>query len=495
MSFNRSFSFLAFALFFILLSGCRKLVEVEPPSNSVTESSVFTNDLTAIAVLTGIYTEMSRVGEGIGFSGSSSISVLSGLSSDELTLHSGVTSIKFVQYYKNELGTELTVGAGYEAWIPFYNYIYKCNAAIEGLTNDKANSLNPIVRRQLQGEILFLRAFFYFYLVNMFGDVPLAITTDYQVNTLLTRAPVQQVYYQIITDLKAAEELLSENYLGISLLSSTTERVRPTKWAAAALLSRASLFIGNYAQAKIQATKLIENSTLFGLPPLNSVFLKNSMEAVWQLQPVTPSFNTQDGRTFIIPPTGPSNSVETNPVYLSREQLTAFEPNDNRAIYGNWIDSTVYLKNASEFDTVYFAYKYKVRESVGVTAAGGLTEYLTVLRVAEQYLIRAEALAHLGDISGAQSDLNIIRQRAGLPPTTAGDKNSLLAAILHERQTELFCEFGHRWFDLKRTGNVDAVMSVVTPLKGGTWQTTDQLYPISNTEILRAPNLVQNPGY
>ena len=81
--------------------------------------------------------------------------------------------------------------------------------------------------------------------------------------------------------------------------------------------------------------------------------------------------------------------------------------------------------------------------------------------------------------------------------TSASDQPSLLAAILHERQVELFTELGQRWLDLKRTGKVDEVMTVVTPLKanGAQWQSYQQLYPVLFSDIQKNPNLVQNNGY
>jgi hypothetical protein len=118
-----------------------------------------------------------------------------------------------------------------------------------------------------------------------------------------------------------------------------------------------------------------------------------------------------------------------------------------------------------------------------------------ILRLAEQYLIRAEARAQQNNIDGAKTDLNAVRNRAGLLNTTANDKTEMMAAVLHERQVELFTELGHRWFDLKRTKAVDLVMNSVTPIKGGTWQTTDQLYPIPVADIIRNSTLKQNPGY
>ena len=115
--------------------------------------------------------------------------------------------------------------------------------------------------------------------------------------------------------------------------------------------------------------------------------------------------------------------------------------------------------------------------------------------MADQYLIRAEARAQQGNISGAQSDLNAVRLRAGLPATAAAGKADLLTAIAHERQIELFTEIGNRWFYLKRTGTIDAVMSTVAPQKGGTWASFKQLMPVPTSEITINPHLIQTPGY
>ena len=121
-----------------------------------------------------------------------------------------------------------------------------------------------------------------------------------------------------------------------------------------------------------------------------------------------------------------------------------------------------------------------------------------VLRLAEQYLIRAEASANSGDLGGAIKDLNTIRSRAGLPPLANSlNRSQVLSAVAQERKVELFAEWGHRWFDLKRTGAIDSVMSIVTPQKlpGSKWNSYQQLYPISLTQLSYNPNLKQNPGY
>jgi hypothetical protein len=118
-----------------------------------------------------------------------------------------------------------------------------------------------------------------------------------------------------------------------------------------------------------------------------------------------------------------------------------------------------------------------------------------VLRLGELFLIRAEARAQQNNLQSALSDLNVIRKRAGLPNVNVNGKDSLLLSILHERQVELFAEWGHRWFDLKRTGNIDRIMNLVTPQKGGIWKTTSRLFPLPEGDIEKNNNLNQNPGY
>lgn len=465
----------------LYLCGCKKLVEVAPPVIGITGNSVYTADATAISVLTGMYSKMSSESPVL-IGTTVSLSLGNGISADELNLWSGSTSSVLQGYFKNNLSTAST---GTEYWQTLYPYIFQCNDAINGLT--QSTTLTPAVKQQLLGEAKFMRAFFYFYLVNLYGSVPLAVTNDYQVNSFLPRSSTTDVYNQIATDLKDAETLLSDKYLDATLLKNYAERVRPTKWAACALLARVYLYMQKWPEAEAESTTLINNTGLFSLSSLPNCYLKASLgnnEAIWQLQPVNLTWNTEDAKAFIIPATGPGTGLNAG-VYLSNFLLNSFEAKDKRRFGRNWIDSVIVGTT-----TYYYPYKYKVN-----TSGAAVTEFLTILRLGEQYLIRAEARSQQNNVSGAQTDLNIIRTRAGLPNTLASDKNSLLSAIFHERQTELFCEFGQRWLDLKRTGNIDAVMNIVTPQKGGSWQTFKQLYPIPLTDLSLDPNLIQNTGY
>ncbi|WP_448698166.1 RagB/SusD family nutrient uptake outer membrane protein [Mucilaginibacter sp. AW1-3] len=463
------------------LPGCKKLVEAPAPYTSVNAANVYATDATAIPVLTGIYAQLSTTPN---FQGLNGFDILLALSGDELTLYSGLTNSSQNFYYSNSL-----TNGNPDFWKAVYPQLFTINSAIEGLS--ASNTLTPSVKRQLLGEAEFMRAFCYFYLVNLYGDVPLITSTDYKSNALSARTPKAQVWAQIIADLKAAQVSLNNNFLDGTLLAVTTERVRPTSWAATALLARVYLYTADWANAYTQSSLLIANHAPFTLalvPDLNSgnVFLANSQEAIWQLQPVdTNPTNTWDGGIFILPPTGPSRD---QPVYLSSYLLNSFEAGDQRRT--NWVSSVT-----SGGTTYYFPFKYKV---AGSTTAP-VTEYTMVLRLAEQYLIRAEAEANGAGrgTAAAIADINVIRKRAGLSNTPASTQQQLLAAILHERQVELFMEWGSRWLDLKRTGNVDAVMGTggVCAAKGGTWRSEWALYPIPLTELNADPSLVQNPGY
>lgn len=474
----------------ISICGCKKLANVPAPITSVNGFTVYNSDVTAVGALTGIYANLNNSGNFA--TGSGSISFFSGLSADEFSLFSGVATNQASSYYfRNQLTGIFGNNVGSDHWKNLYSAIYNANIAIEGIS--ASTTLSAPVKQQLLGEASFVRGFSYFYLVNLFGDVPLTLTSDQYVNSKLSKSPKDLVWQQVIGDLRNAQNLLAPNYVDATLIASTTERIRPIKWAATAMLARAYLYTGNWAGADSAATAVIGNSALYSLVPLaNGVFNKNSQEAIWQIQPIITGQNTLDGALFLLPATGPSTSF---PVYLSSNLLNSFETGDLRRTNRNWVDS---VKIGTPAVTYYFPYKYKAGN---FSAVNGIfappTEYLMVLRLGEQYLIRSEARAQQNNLSGALSDLNAIRSRAGLPAVNAlTTQVALLPIIQHERQVELFTEWGHRWLDLKRTGSIDGVMINVTPSKGGgSWNSYQQLYPILANDILYNSNLTQNPGY
>jgi hypothetical protein len=367
----------------------------------------------------------------------------------------------------------------------YRTYLYQVNSVIEGVSS---GNIPAGEKKILLGEAKFVRAYIYFYLVNYFGDVPLVLTTDLKTNANISRSTKADVYARIVSDLSEAQADLSPDFLSTDLSTVTTERVRPNKAAATALLARVYLYNQQWQKAEEEASEVINDSRYQLLPDLNGVFLKNSPEAIWQMQPQfvdDGNSNTPDGRTLIPYPGDVPQRV------ISSFLLNTFEANDLRR--ADW--TTTVSSGGADYP---ISFKYKIGNTTGGTQ--DQQEYIMVLRLAEQYLIRAEARAQQGKLlgaDGAASDLNAIRNRAGLPNTAAAAQGDLLDAISRERRVELFIEGAHRWFDLKRTGKIDAVMGVVTPLKGGTWSPYKALLPIPAQEFKNNPALRghQNPGY
>jgi hypothetical protein len=452
---------------FVLFGSCKKFTEIPPPDSQLTTSVVFSNDATATAAMAGIYGQMLANSNVIGGS-ATDLSFYAGLSADELTAYSSDATLQ--QLYNSTVSVS-TANIGTYYWTKSYNLIYQANAMIEQLA--VSTTVTDAVKKQLSGEAKFVRALYHFYLVNLFGDVPVVTSTDYRINNIAVRTPKAQVYDQIIADLKDAQGSLAAGYVtGVNV--ATTERTRPNSFAATALLARAYLYANKYDLAEAQATAVINNSAQYSIVSnFANVFLKNSAEAIFQLQGVgTSNTNTYAGARFIF-------STTPNLVALTPALVNSFEPGDARKT--NWVGSLTVGAN-----TYYYPYKYKIVSNATIS------EYSMVLRLAEQYLIRAEARVQ-NNLPGAIGDLNVLRARASLPAlSTTLSPAQVTTAIEHERQVELFTEFGHRWLDLKRTGRADAVLG---QLKGANWQPTDVLYPLPLTEIQTNQNLTQNPGY
>lgn len=478
----------------VLSSSCKKMLEIDPPLDTISTVQIFSSDKHAEGALTGIYSRMIN-GEGMSmfintpykaFAGGLS-TLLGSMSSDELTQVNGINSARELE--QNKLMIVTSTGTA-EVWSSAYKIIYAANAVIEGVAASTSADLRDSTRKQITGEAKFIRAFSYFYLTNFFGDVPLVLTVDFNKTWQMPRTPQRQVYDQMLADLKDAQAVLPTDFT-----VGNGERIRPNKWAATAMLARIYLYRGEYENAMKAATDVIDQHSIFEIEPdLNNVFLYQSREAIWQLK------QTQENSTLrnatpegycmlpIVPYKSPASAR------ITAELRNAFEGGDKR--YDVWLDSTDNSSNQSipPFLSWYPA-KYKLGQSNAVMGIPG--EYYMALRLAEQYLIRAEAnaLGASGGASAAIDDLNIIRHRAGiddLPGNLAGD--ALKAAIAKERQTELFAEWGHRWFDLKRTGKASEVLSQIGNKQP--WEGDYQLvYPIPPNEIQNNSKLIQNIGY
>lgn len=449
-----------FGVLFLVIS-CDSFVEVELPSSQLTSVTVFEEYATANAAITDIYSKLRD--KGLLTGNGAGINVALGAYADELEFYGGTSGGTNFFFNNTVLAADSTIQGW---WSDSYNQIYAANAVYEGVS--AATKLTQSQKDQLMGEALFVRALVHFYLVNIFGDIPYITTTNYLQNQAVNRKPVNQVYASIINDLKSAQTLLPKEYFG-------GLRVRPNQFVATALLARVYLYNGNFDVASNATTQIINETATFALDPnLDNTFLKESQSTIWQLMPQVEGRNTDEGATFIF------NSGPPAFVALRNDLVNSFEAGDLRK--SHWIKE---VSNGS--DNWYHAYKYKEQTITATTL-----EYAIAFRLSEQYLIRAEAKAQLNDLTGAIQDLNTIRNGAGLGATTATTQADLLNAIFQERKFELFTESGHRFFDLKRKGELNNALAGIKP----GWNTTDAVLPIPESELLLNPNLLpQNPGY
>lgn len=444
----------------ISLNSCDDFVNVDAPNSQLTTQAVFEDALTATVALTDIYAKMRENGFVSGRP--NGFTCLAGTYADDLVSYEIGNSTSESFFNNSLLSTNPSINT---LWRNTYSQIYAANAVIEGVNN--SSSLSESVKNQIRGEALFLRAFLHFHLMSVFGDIPYIKTTDYIANSKVTRMSSELVFHEIISDLEFALNGVNMSYIDAS-------RTRPNKTAIQAFLARVYLYYGDYAEASNMASAVLNATSLYQLEPnLDTEFLKQSRATIWQLSPGAAGANTYEGNSFIFF-TGPPTKFS-----LTQNLVAQFETNDLRR--SHWVKS---ISNGSQ--VWYHAYKYKKDIATSTSVENSI-----VLRLAEQYLIRAEARAKQGDLIGAKEDLNVIRLRAGLSNTTAVTIEQVLSAILQERRLELFTELGHRFLDLKRLNLLDSVLGA----KSG-WSTNDRLWPLPKAEMDANPFLVpQNTGY
>lgn len=449
---------------FVLMAGisCNGFTDVGLPKNQVTRDVVFRDDQLAKSAMAGVYRSLEETGF---LSGSiSGVQVILGAYVDELQSYAAATSDPGIFYQLAQTPVTTKINS---LWTTTYSQIYNINAVVEGV--DQSGQMSADVRQQLKGEALFLRAVLHLYLTLTFGDVPYVNTTAYAVNQSIAKSTADAVLSQCKADLETAATLLPETM-------AKGNRIYPTKMAAYAVLARLAYYQSDGDSARRYADMVLNNPQYQMETDLNKAFLKDSSSSIWQLLPYGAGYNTYQGNVFILKTAPPTN------VALRQDFITEFEPGDKR------LESWIAQIKDSQNKTYYYPFKYKQYSTSAATQ-----EYSVVLRVEELFLIRAEARLQLGQHNAAVDDLNAIRGRAGLTSISySSDAAAVLKTIIKERRSELFTEFGHRFFDLRHYKLLDTVMKE----KKTTWQSYFNLLPLPEKELLINPNLnPQNNGY
>jgi hypothetical protein len=430
---------------------CKKFVDTPLPTDKIPSDAALNSDASLVAACSGAYASVLNI--------ASTTVVLTNLFADDMLI-SNATSTN-LQAQEN---TYDPTTPDYGFFSNYYKAIYNANLILETL--EKSNNVTPAVSQQIKGECKFLRAFCYYRLASIYGNPPLVLTSDVTGSALIGNTPKEQIYESIIADLQDAKLLLTEVY-------PSADRVRANKYAATALLARIYLLKQDWVNAEAEASSAIGATTLYNLPSdLNTVFLKGSPETIWQLWNV--NGNVPFATTFI-------PSTTSTVFYQLRVGLVnAFEATDKRK--AAWIKAGTGAASAN-----YYPFKYKQRAA----ATGTSTEYQVMLRLGEQYLIRAEARAQQNKVEEGLADLNKIHLRANVLPIVSLERLDLLLKIEQERRLELMTEEGLRWFDLNRTGRTAFWLSPIKP----TFKPRAVLLPYYVDYLIANPNLKQNSDY
>ncbi|OGX82348.1 RagB/SusD family nutrient uptake outer membrane protein [Hymenobacter glacialis] len=474
--FSRSATVLTLGLALVLTS-CDKQLDIDP-LQSVDAGTALNSEANVTSAVVGLYAQL----------GNSNLYGTNLILVPEL-LATVDTYIRFQGTFGNfrdiaNRNTRAENSTAETIWREAYQAINQTNLVIDALPVVQ----NAASKTRFEGEARFVRGTMYFELVRLYGKqynaataatdlgVPISLVpvrTVEEANRKIARSTVAQVYAQAIDDLTKAIALLP-----------TTNGNRATRFTAKAMLARVYLQQNRFAEAGVQADEVIKTSGKSLAPTLEAVFRgRNGSETLLEIQQNDQN-NAGTANSGLATHYASLGGVGRGDVLVLPAFAAQYGPNDARGKDPLLYNSTG-ARRVSAPNVALRTGKY--------TTFG---QNIPVIRLAEMYLIRAEAAFRAGDLTTALADLNRIRTRSGATPLTLADLTPAngLATILRERQLELAFE-GFRIHDLKRTGT-----NLVTS-NGTVILITDNrlVLPIPKRETdlndPANPVLIQNPGY
>jgi hypothetical protein len=440
-------------------TACKKYLEVEPV-NAVSDENPITDKISAETALNGTYRQLGNSS----YYGENYVTLGYFPSGDVKNLTTGgAANLVNINFRADD-------PAFNSAWVAIYSTINRANNVIAKVPGANDPLLTNTLKEQYVAEAKFIRALAYFDLARAFGGVQLFLNPTSTLDDLpqLKRSSLSATYAQVLKDLTEAE----------NALPNMVNRIRATRRTVWALKARLYLYTGEWALAEQYASQLISLSGDYQLlKPYSAWFANNvtgTQESIFEIQ-----FSAQNPSTLRDQMGHPASKQSGTYRYAPTDKFVQLLK--NKTIAGGrraLIDS---VKQGGT--TLWFGSLYYRNPS---------TDPSYVFRIAEMYLIRAEARAHLNDIQHAKDDLNLIRDRAGVVPSDAQTAADILLAIEEENRFEFAWE-AHRWFDLARTGRAKQVLETISPtIHVDPWET---VFPIPATQLQLDPNLEQNPGY
>lgn len=478
----------------LLFTGCKDILETQPP-DSINSANFFTTEDDAIAAINGAYQPLQwpklynmRMWTTDIIAGNSVVGAGGGTDGIETK-----NLADFVALSSNPGVLDL--------WRGPWPGILRANLV---LANVPGMNIDESLKSRILGEAHFLRALYYFNLVRFFGGVP-KITAPQNPGEDIrpARAPASEIYSDIIIpDLESAMTLLPprESY-------AAGDVGRASKGSATGLLAEVYLTLGNWQQVvdltnQVEALGYSLNANYaWNFDPAH----ENGPESLFEVQyagKTSFDFWSNENQaawhsTFM----GPRNSGLVAGGWgwnqPTQEFVDAYEPGDLRK------DVTILYEGGPAFDgqaysAAYSTTGYNVRKFLVPLSIAGTYDAdplnFPVLRFSEILLMKAEALNELGRTTEAEEPLNRVRRRAGLGDLTNLPQADFRNAVLHERRMELAFE-GKRWFDLVRVQGGQYGLDFLHSIGKVNANANRLLLPIPQLEIDANPNLTQNPGY
>ena len=435
-------------LFVLATLSCTKMLDVQPTASVSADEAI--KDKTGVdKAITGAYYSLHDVGN----YGRNEV-IIEDLAADNLAWTG--TTRDYQQIGENLISADNAIIDG--IWASNYDCINRVNNVLARIADI---DMTVTERNTYTGDALFLRALSHFKLLCYFGGIPIKTKPTLDLSTInQERNFAPEVYSQIIADLSQAEKILPAT--------------RPLGWAssfsAKALLARVYLtqfqFTGDMAiavLAKTKADEVINNGGFTLAPAYADLFNGNTTESVFEVVFDAQNYNRLAQYFFPVSLTG---RYEVSP---PASFVQSFQATD-----------TIRFDASITFDEKNLPYGIKYKDYTSGT------DRVYVLRLAEMYMIRAEAQAYSnGNIEEIRSDINLLRTRSGLPVTTATTYEELKLAIENERRHEFAFE-SQRWSDLVRTNRAATVLGIDDKFT---------LFPIPLSELQTNNLMTQNPGY
>ncbi|MDR2270442.1 MAG: RagB/SusD family nutrient uptake outer membrane protein [Sphingobacterium sp.] len=452
----KKINFIILMMVVITAASCDRLLDVKTPDNQIDQSKVFEDVQTANAALAAHYADLMKSSPIAGGDLETYLSSYTDELRDYTTIASDSRDI-FLNLHTDTNSVMLNT------WATAYKHIYTANAILEGISG--SHGITASDKNWFRGQALLTRSIMFFYLNQLYGDIPYPESTDYKVNNVIAKTPSITVLANLEHDLLEVSSLLQNDY-------KDPERIYPNRSVAKLLLAKVYMAEQNWNKAEILLKEITQNPLYQIESDITKVFTKSGKEVLWQLKPNN-NTSLRQATSFYFTNSPPYSYA------LSESLINTFQDNDLRK--QNWIGRV-------DFGGVsyYRVEKYKNRNNTNTN------EYSIVFRLEEAYLLLSETLTEQNKINEALPYVNAIRLRAQLAPLNLPiSKDLLIQEILLEDKREFFVEMGHRFLDLKRAGKLNTLLT-----NKPNWKDFHQLWPVPQKEILLNANLKpQNTGY